>query len=281
MNECHDGFTKIVAQKVLAYKQNLIELRMASSLNQTFRIGRTRLYQWREHIIEIYANSIASDLETSFKDLQGWGQDAVNTLVDNNLPLEIALIEVRGYRHLIGKIIRDEAKIHHLTLDKFYEIISNFDSVVDQAVHWLSVSYTKSFFTRINAAEATALKLSIPIIKVSDKVGVLPIVGDIDSQRAHLIMEQSLIRGNELSLNHLIIDLSGVPIIDTMVADRIYKVIDSLRLIGISTTLTGIRPEVAQVIVQLGINLSAITVESDLQSALGNILKIELNPQNK
>lgn len=281
MNEYHAGFTKIVAQKVLSYKQHLIELRMASSLNQLPESIDTRLYQWREHIIEIYANSIASDLETSFKDLQGWGQDAVNTLVDNNLPLEIALIEVRGYRQLIGKIIRDEAKIHHLTLDKFYEIISDFDSVVDQAVHWLSVSYTKTFFTRINAAEATALKLSIPIIKVSDKVGVLPIVGDIDSQRAHLIMEQSLIRGNELSLNHLIIDLSGVPIIDTMVADRIYKVIDSLRLIGISTTLTGIRPEVAQVIVQLGINLSAITVKSDLQSALGNILKIELNPQNK
>ncbi|HER2025578.1 STAS domain-containing protein [Bacillus infantis] len=272
MNEYPTDFTKIIAEKVLSHKQHLIELRTASGLNQLSESLDMSLFQWREHIIEIYANSIASDLETSFNDLKEWGQNAVNTLVNHNLPLEIALIEVRGYRHLIGKIIRDEAKNYNMTLDNFYEIISNFDSVVDQAVHWLSISYTKAFYTRINAAEATALELSIPIIKVSDKVGVLPLVGDIDTQRAHLIMEKTLTRGNKLSLNHLIIDLSGVPIIDTMVADRIFKVIDSLRLIGISTTLTGIRPEIAQVMVQLGINLSTITVESDLQSALEKII---------
>jgi rsbT co-antagonist protein RsbR len=266
-----------ISEKILARKQELIKQKSTISVNQLTQTIDTQLHQWRENIIEIYANSIASDLETAYTDLKNWGQEAVNTLVNYNLPLEIALDEVREYRNLIGRIIKDEAIQYHLGIDAFYTILSEFDSVVDKAVHWLSISYTKTFYTRINAAEATALELSIPIIKISDKVGVLPLVGDIDTQRARHLMDKALTKGSELSIEHLIIDLSGVPIIDTMVADRIFKVIDSLNLIGIKATLTGVRPETAQIMVQLGINVSSIPVASNLQTALKKTLStIEL-----
>ncbi|MGN7175064.1 STAS domain-containing protein [Paenibacillus sp. FSL R5-0490] len=236
----------------------------------------SRLLEWRENLVGIYAQSIASDIETTYQVLKEWGDEAVDTLVNYNLPIDIALKEVRDYRNLIGHIIRDDASQLELTIEQFYEIISDFDSVVDRAVHWLSISYSKKFYTRINLAEAAALELSIPVIKITSKIGILPLIGDIDTQRAQELMEKALTKSNEFSLEHIIIDLSGVPVVDTMVADRIIRVVESLTLLGVKATLTGIRPEIAQTLTHLGINISHIDVATSLQKALQSLLKIKL-----
>nr|WP_251030358.1 STAS domain-containing protein [Bacillus sp. ISL-35] len=125
-------------------------------------------------------------------------------------------------------------------------------------------------------AEASALELSIPVIKISNQIGVLPIIGDIDTQRAQELMNKALMKSSELSLEHLIIDLSGVPIIDTMVADRIFKVVRALSLLGVNTILSGIRPEIAQTMVNLGVNVSDIPVTSSVHMAMERLLKVKI-----
>ena len=265
-----------ISDKILLEKQRLIEHKTRLNSHQTSTRIDSQLQEWRENIVDIYALSVASDLETSFNVLKEWGREAVDTLVNYNLPLEIALDEVRDYRNLIGHIIKDEAIELNLPIAEFYELLSDFDAVVDRAVHWLSISYTRMFYTRINIAEASALELSIPVIKISDKIGVLPIIGDIDTQRAQELMNKALLKGSELSLEHLIIDLSGVPIIDTMVADRLFKVVRALSLLGIDTTLSGIRPEIAQTMVNLGVDVSDIPVTSNLHMAMERLLKVKI-----
>jgi rsbT co-antagonist protein RsbR len=125
----------------------------------------------------------------------------------------------------------------------------------------------------MSAAEANALELSIPIIRVKEDIGVLPLIGDLDTRRAQELMNKALREGTKFNLSYFIIDLSGVPIIDTMVADQIFKVIDALMLTGIKSILTGIRPEIAQTIVHLGIDLNqkGITIFSSLHQALKNL----------
>jgi rsbT co-antagonist protein RsbR len=86
-------------------------------------------------------------------------------------------------------------------------------------------------------------------------------------------MDKALVKGSQLGLDHIILDLSGVPIIDTMVADRIFKVIDALGLSGISAILTGIRPEIAQTMINLGINISNIPIYSSLHIAMKALQK--------
>lgn len=260
-------YTKAICDKVLSQKQELIVQKDNLRSSQYSNI-ESKLHSWRENIIDIYAKSIESDLDTAFEQLQEWGSEAVDTLVNFNLPLEVALDEVRDYRNLIGQIIKEEASAFNLTFDQFYHLISDFDAVVDKAVHWLSMSYTRRFYTRINAAEAVALELSIPVIKITNQVGILPLIGDIDTERAQELMDKALSKGSELSLEYLVIDLSGVSIIDTMVADRIFKVVDALSLIGVETILSGIRPEIAQTMTHLGIDSSNITVTSSLHMAL-------------
>ncbi|MED4213667.1 STAS domain-containing protein, partial [Priestia megaterium] len=83
---------------------------------------------------------------------------------------------------------------------------------------------------------------------------------------------EALKSANRLQLQRLIVDLSGVYIIDTMVADQIFKVVDSLKLLGVETILTGIRPEVAQTIVSIGIDFSSLAIKSSLQKAIEDLL---------
>ncbi|MGR3764284.1 STAS domain-containing protein [Rossellomorea sp. NS-SX7] len=260
--------TKDIAYAILSLKEKMAEQRAVDNRdNYSNKISKD-LKEWRHNLIDIYAQSITDDLETSYEHLKKWGEKAVNLLIDVELPLDIAIDEIRNYRDQIGKIIRDEAEKQQLSYSEFYYVISQFNSVVDRAVHWLSVSYSKKYYSTIHAAESVALELSVPVIKVTETIGILPLVGDIDTKRAHELMDKALVKGAQMELDHIILDLSGVPIIDTMVADRIFKVIDALGLSGISATLTGIRPEIAQTMINLGINISNIPIYSSLHIAM-------------
>lgn len=269
----NDHYVDDISNKILSLRDQLINEKANLDSNPVYANIEKYLKSWRENLVEIYAYSISRDMDVTFSILREWGNEAVDTLVNLNLPLDIALDEVRDYRNLIGLIIKDEAVKYDLSFDQFYEILSRFDAVVDRAVHWLSISYTRKFLTRINAAEAVALELSIPVIKVDETVGVLPLIGDIDTKRAQELMDKALTKSSELSLEYIVIDLSGVPIIDTMVADRIFKVINGLSLLGVKTLLAGIRPEIAQTMINLGVNVntSDIRVYSSLQKALKSL----------
>ena len=269
----HNTQLKEISSKVISLKETLANQRFIADGNSySVKIDEV-IRDWRENLIILFASSIDEDLEKTYENLRLWGLDGVDLLVNLNLPLDLAIEEVRFYRNTIGEIIKGEAISYNLSLPDFYEMISRFDSVVDRAVYWLSLSYAKTYNSRIYAAEATALELSIPIVRVTEEIGVLPIIGDIDTKRSQELMDKALQYGTDLDLKHIVIDLSGVPIIDTMVANHLLKVIDGLKLVGIHAILTGIRPEIAQTIVNLGIRLDGISTFSSLHHAIKYIQK--------
>ncbi|WP_423410560.1 STAS domain-containing protein [Heyndrickxia sp. MSNUG] len=262
-----------ISAKLNSLKEALANQRFIADENRYSTKIDDSLRNWRENLIIIFASSINEDLDKTYENLRLWGLNGVNLLVNMELPLDLAIEEVRFYRNTIGEIIKDEAINYNFSLSDFYEIISRFDSVVDRAVYWLSLSYSNTYASRIYAAEATALELSIPIVRVTEEIGVLPLVGDIDTKRSQELMDKALQYGTDLDLQHIVIDLSGVPIIDTMVANHLLKVIEALKLVGISVILTGIRPEIAQTIVNLGIRLDGISTFSSLHHAIRFIQK--------
>lgn len=121
---------------------------------------------------------------------------------------------------------------------------------------------------QLNAQREMILELSSPVITLSKRTALLPLVGDIDTERAKFILENTLSTCAKRLIEHLLIDLSGVVVVDTMVAHQIFKLVEALKLIGVTSTLSGIRPEIAQTAVQLGINFSDITIKSNLAQAL-------------
>ncbi|HEU5101875.1 MAG TPA: PAS domain S-box protein [Roseiflexaceae bacterium] len=122
---------------------------------------------------------------------------------------------------------------------------------------------------RIIQAQAAALaELSTPVIPISDQVLVMPLVGAIDSERARQVLE-ALLHGIERSRARVaILDITGVPLVDTQVAKSLIVAAQAVRLLGARVVLTGIRPEVAQTIVGLGVDLGDIATQSTLQSGI-------------
>ena len=264
-------FLNDVSDHILSSKYRFANLRFDDDTNIYSDEVNIMIKQWRVNLIEIYGLSITQEQLDSFAVLKEWGKETVDLLVNLNLTLDDAIEEVRFYRNMIGNVIKDKAKEVNMSLDIFYEAISKFDSVVDKAIHWLSLSYSTLYSHRITMAETTAFELSIPVVKITSNIGIIPIIGVLDTQRASQLMEKALEAGSEFNLNYMIIDLSGVPIIDTMVAHQIFKVIEALQLLGIETRLSGIRIEIAQTMVNLGIRFTARTFSS-LHLAIQDIL---------
>ncbi|MCF8890954.1 STAS domain-containing protein [Priestia megaterium] len=227
-----------------------------------------QLVPWRKNLIEIYAESISIDEEHTFQILEKWGIEVANLLTALQLPLDIALEEISYYRNQIGEIITQEAKKENFSFDLFSKVISRYNLVVDKAVHWVSKSYMKDYIDKIQSAQYAIDELSIPVVRVTKEIGVIPLVGEIDTHRAQILMENALKQGNTYRLSWLIIDLSAVPIIDTMVADQLFKVVAALKLIGIDVVLSGIRSEIALTMVQLGVKLNDIVTFNTLYGAL-------------
>ena len=120
----------------------------------------------------------------------------------------------------------------------------------------------------IQAQAATLAELSTPLIPISDDVLVMPLVGSIDSQRAQLVIETLLHGIEERSARVALLDITGVPMVDTQVAQALLQAAQSVRLLGARVVLTGIRPEVAQMLVGLGVNMREIETHSTLQSGI-------------
>ncbi|TLS36876.1 STAS domain-containing protein [Pseudalkalibacillus caeni] len=122
--------------------------------------------------------------------------------------------------------------------------------------------------SQLESQKAVINELSSPVISLNNKTGLLPLVGEIDTYRAKTVLEKTLQQSSAKGLDHLFIDLSGVIMVDTMVAHQLFQLIDTLKLLGITTTLSGIRPEIAQTAVQLGLNFENISTTATLSQAI-------------
>lgn len=111
-------------------------------------------------------------------------------------------------------------------------------------------------------------ELSTPVIRVHDQVLLLPLIGAIDTQRAQQVMETVLVRVIDEKARVIIVDIAGVPVVDTAVADHLLKTTAAVRLVGAQTILTGITAQVARTIVQLGVDISSMHTLSRLADGI-------------
>jgi rsbT co-antagonist protein RsbR len=111
------------------------------------------------------------------------------------------------------------------------------------------------------------LELSTPVVKLWEGVLALPMIGTLDSARTQVVMETLLQRIVETGAELAIIDITGVPTVDTLVAQHLLKTVTAARLMGADCIISGIRPQIAQTIVHLGVDLSMVTTKATLADA--------------
>lgn len=156
-----------------------------------------------------------------------------------------------------------------------------FSRALDKAVDPILVEMTKQYrdFTNewqktINVQKLALRELSAPLIPVFEKISVMPLIGTIDTERAKLIMENLLQGVIKHEAQVVLIDITGVPLVDTMVAHHIIQAAEAVRLVGAKCIIVGIRPEIAQTIINLGIDLTDTPTLSTLRKGINSALQL-------
>lgn len=145
--------------------------------------------------------------------------------------------------------------------------------LLDRLGLYTTQTYARSRDEIIERQRQEMLELSTPVVKIWDGVLVLPMIGTLDSERAQVVMESLLERIVETGATIAIVDITGVPTVDTLVAQHLLKTVSAAKLMGADCIISGIRPQIAQTIVHLGIDLNEVTTKASLADALSTALK--------
>jgi rsbT co-antagonist protein RsbR len=145
--------------------------------------------------------------------------------------------------------------------------------LVDKIAQHTVATFQQAREDIIKRQQEELLELSTPVIKLWDGVLAVPMIGVLDSNRTQIVMETLLQKIAETESGLAIIDITGVPTVDTLVAQHLLKTVSAIRLMGADCIISGIRPQIAQTIVHLGIDLQGITTKATLADALSIALQ--------
>ncbi len=146
-------------------------------------------------------------------------------------------------------------------------------TILDKLGLWTTESYQKAREQVIIRQQEELMELSTPVVKLWDGILALPIIGTLDSARTQVVMESLLQRIVETGAEVAIIDITGVPTVDTLTAQHLLKTVTAARLMGADCIISGIRPQIAQTIVYLGVDLQDVVTKSSLADAFALALK--------
>jgi rsbT co-antagonist protein RsbR len=145
--------------------------------------------------------------------------------------------------------------------------------VLDQLGLYTTEVFLKTREEAIARQQAEMLELSTPVVKLWEGILALPMIGTLDSARTQVVMETLLQRIVEIGADVAIIDITGVPTVDTLVAQHLLKTVTAARLMGADCIISGIRPQIAQTIVHLGVELGDVITKATLADAFAVALQ--------
>ena len=149
-----------------------------------------------------------------------------------------------------------------------FELSNAFNKLVNLDISIVLLAYSKAHGDTLRAQSEALMSMSTPIAQLWDSILLLPLVGIVDSRRAQDIMSIMLQRVAVTQAKIFILDISGVAVVDTAVANHFIKITKSTRLMGCTTIISGISPAIAQTIVELGIHIDEIKTTGSMQDAL-------------
>ena len=145
--------------------------------------------------------------------------------------------------------------------------------LVDELGLLTTESFQKSREEVILRQQKELLELSTPVVRLWENILALPLIGTLDSARTQVVMQNLLDAIVQTRSDYAIIDITGVPVVDTLVAQHLLKTVAAARLMGADCLISGIRPQIAQTIIHLGVDLSEVTTKATLADAFDVALK--------
>jgi rsbT co-antagonist protein RsbR len=157
--------------------------------------------------------------------------------------------------------------------DSLAQQIWTATELLDQLGLYTTEIFQKTREEVINRQQQEMLELSTPVVELWDGILALPLIGTLDSARTQVVMQNLLEAIVAKSADLAIIDITGVPTVDTLVAQHLLKTVSAARLMGAECIISGVRPQIAQTIIHLGVDLGGVVTKATLAAALGLALK--------
>ncbi len=213
----------------------------------------------------VYDNYVEA-LETgTFEALQAYARN----LSERIIPRGVQTDEVVGIVLLLRDVLaRSLFATYQADLNKLNRILDAYEPAANRIANTVAVGFVKERERIIRQQEEAIRELSTPVLPVRERLLILPIIGVIDPQRARQLTEQLLrgIRTNRAKV--VVIDITGVAAMDATVANHLVQTVEASRLLGATTIVTGLSPEIAQTLVTIGVDLAKMTTVGDLQGGI-------------
>jgi rsbT co-antagonist protein RsbR len=200
-----------------------------------------------------------------------WSKKNAERQVSSGGKISEIVVRYPSTREIFTDILTRISLEFGLSLKENAFIIKRINAILDISLNetifafeHISDKYKKEIQIKID-------ELSAPVISIKEGIAILPFIGAIDSYRATYILEKVVPKIAELKLNYLIVDFSGIFTIDVEIARYLFQIENVLRLLGIYTIVTGLRPELARIIVNGGIDMSSIKTFAHLKQALESL----------
>ncbi len=209
----------------------------------------------------------------------------ITASVSQRVQERYAMQEVQTFVSILREVVMD-------LLDRAYadnpmayrQSVRQFEELAHRARLEAFNVYHQAYEEQAEVQQRALAELSTPVIKVYENVLVLPLVGAIDTARSHRIMEELLLGITQHQAEMVIVDITGVPVVDTAVANHLMQTIKAARLLGTRSILVGIRSEVAQALVHLQVDLTGVVTRSNLQAGIEYALEqmgLEIAPRGE
>jgi rsbT co-antagonist protein RsbR len=205
-----------------------------------------------------------------FKALQGFLEDLSRSRVQQGFTSAETATFIFSFKQPLFTALRAEAGNDvNLLADEIWSATRLLDELGLITVN----TYQRAREEIINRQQQEMLELSTPVVKLWEGILALPMIGTLDSARTQVVMESLLHKIVETGSQLAIIDITGVPTVDTLVAQHLLKTVTAIRLMGADCIISGVRPQIAQTIVHLGVDLAGVTTKANLADALALALK--------
>jgi len=247
---------------------------MAKSLQRGDLMSKTELDEQSKALLLAVVKGVKSDSN----DLSGPGWSGARELLQEISasrarqgfsPVEVATFVLSLKQPIFSAIRHDLAK----SQDKLFDTVWSATELLDRLALTTTEAVMNTREELISRQQLELLELSTPVVKLWDGILALPIIGTLDSARTQVVMENLLQTIVATNSKYAIIDITGVPTVDTLVAQHLLKTITAARLMGAECIISGVRPQIAQTIVHLGINLEDVVTKAKLSDALALALQ--------
>ncbi|MGG3916428.1 STAS domain-containing protein [Rossellomorea vietnamensis] len=235
-----------------------------------------KVKEQNSHYVKVIARCLLLSNDESKELISNWTKEMANDRSKSSTTLDEVVrnsgVFRRVYWTYVERFVEEHSELN-IQLKEVFEWERKINFALDYVLETFTSTFLSILMNRLQAQSTLIQELSTPVISLTSEVGLLPIIGDIDTTRARMIMDATLQQSADAHLSMLIIDLSGVVLMDTMVAQQIFRLIDALNLLGVKSVITGIRPEVAQTAIHLGLDFSTIHTENSLERIIADVIQ--------